>query len=67
MVDAVEDLYLRERTPQDAAQALLDLARGSNLGARPPPAPTPSVAPTVPLVHSCPCACSARLARFNTL
>ena len=34
VVDAVEDLYLRERSPQDAAQALIDLSHGSNLGAR---------------------------------
>lgn len=33
VIDAVEDLYLRGRTPQDAAQALLDLSHSSNLGA----------------------------------
>ena len=31
-MDAVEELYLRERQPQDAAQALIDLTHGSNLG-----------------------------------
>jgi hypothetical protein len=33
VVNAVEDLYISNRQPQEAAQALIDLAQGANLGA----------------------------------
>ncbi len=40
VIDAVEELYIRERQPQDIAQALIDLTHGSNLGAHAQECPT---------------------------
>ena len=52
MIDAVEDLYLRDRTPQDAAQALLDLSHGSKLGARALLLSAPAAAGLQALLHA---------------
>lgn len=35
VVNAVEELYISNRPPQEAAQAVIDLAHGCNLGELP--------------------------------
>lgn len=35
MINAVEELYISNRPPQEAAQSLIDLTHGSNLGEAP--------------------------------
>ena len=32
MISAVDDLYIARRQPQDAAQCLIDITLGSNMG-----------------------------------